>query len=414
MTAALVLTALTIFVFEPVRHSEFVNFDDGEFIVENPHVASGLTLRNVAWAFRHPYDATGGTLTWISHMLDVQLFGLDSGRHHLTSLALHVTNSLLLLLALYRMTAAVWRSAFVAALFALHPLHVESVAWVSERKDVLSTTFLMITLLAYVAYVRRPGVRRYGLVAVFLTMGLMAKPMLATVPAVLALLDVWPLGRLNDRQVSAASIARLLREKVPLCVPAIAALGLAFVSQQASGAVSNFGAVSLGSRVQNAIVSAVTYLRKMVVPSDLVAFYPYRESLSVWTVLACLVILLVLTAAVWAIRHTHPYATVGWLWYLVTLTPVLGIVQVGSHAMADRFTYVPLIGIFVAVAWTGSNLLQRVSASAIGKLAALAIIVSCASQARQQVHVWRDSTSLWEHAIRVAPDSRERREQSLS
>jgi len=168
------LAALTIFVYAPVRHAEFVNFDDGEFVVDNPHIASVLTLDNLAWAFRHPYDATGGPLTWISHMVDVQLFGLDSGRHHLTSLALHLANSLLLLLVLYRMTGAVGRSAFVAALFALHPLHVESVAWVAERKDVLSTTFLMFTLLAYVAYVRRPGLLRYGLVGLFLTMGLMA------------------------------------------------------------------------------------------------------------------------------------------------------------------------------------------------------------------------------------------------
>ncbi|HXT68557.1 MAG TPA: tetratricopeptide repeat protein [Vicinamibacterales bacterium] len=399
--AVFALATVTLVVFAPVRRATFVDYDDLEYVVENPHVATGLTWDNVAWAFHHPYDNTGGPLTSISQMLDVEIAGLSAPYHHLTSLVLHVVNSVLLLLLLYRLTGVIGRSAFVAALFALHPLHVESVAWIAERKDVLSTTFWFATMLAYVAYTRRPGFVRYLAVAIMLALGLMSKPMLVTVPVVLFLMDWWPLGRLSDVSLGSPRFWMLVREKLPLLALALIAITLTFFSQVETGSVS--GALSVGARLNNAVVSLVAYLGQMLWPTRLAAFYPFREAVPALTAIACGGLVVAISTFVFITRKRHPGALVGWLWYLVTLTPVIGIVQVGSHAMADRFTYVPLIGVFVAVAWTGAELLRSRGARFLGGAVAASLVLACAVQARQQVEVWHDSATLWQHALRVTP-----------
>jgi Tfp pilus assembly protein PilF len=428
-TRALILAAIgvafvTILTFAPVRHFDFVNYDDLEFVAENPHVATGLTAANVRWAFTHPYTATGGPITWISHMLDVELFGLDPGAHHVTSLAIHLCNALLLLLVLWDMTGAVGRSAWVAALFAVHPLHVESVAWVAQRKDVLSTFFWLLTMWAYVAYARRPfdsplipaskderlaqgrPLRRYVTVALLLTLGLMSKPMVATLPFVLLLLDVWPLQRLPLDRTWWGAARRLTLEKLPLFALAAASIALTFAAQREIGAVAGFDAVPLPLRLANAAVSYVAYIGRMFWPAGLAAFYPYRESVPPLVVAGCVLALAAATAAAIRARPRAPYATVGWLWYLGTLVPVVGIVQVGGHAMADRFTYVPLVGLFIVLAWGGAAVRARAGLSrASMTIAAMAAVLACAILARGQALHWQNGVALWEHATRVTRDN---------
>jgi tetratricopeptide (TPR) repeat protein len=406
IVAGLGVAFITCLVFAPVRHFDFVTYDDLEFVAENPHVATGLTADNLRWAFANAYTGTGGPITWISHMLDVETFGLDAGAHHVTSLALHVCNSLLLLAILWRMTGAVGQSACVAALFAVHPLHVESVAWVAERKDVLSTLFWFLTLWAYVSYVRRPGVWRYAAVTTLFTLGLMSKPMLATLPFVLLLLDVWPLERLPLDRGFFAQAKALALEKLPLFVLAAGSIALTLAAQRQIGAVADFDTLPLRLRLSNAAVSYLAYIGRMFWPEGLAAFYPYREAVPLMTVMGCLVALVAITvAAILAVRRV-PYVTVGWLWYVGTLVPVIGIVQLGGHAMADRFTYVPLVGLFVALAWSGAALLASAGvprATVAG--AAVFVVVACAIVARSQVLHWQSGIALWKHAIRVTRDN---------
>jgi len=386
-----------------VRHFDFVTYDDFDFVVNNPHVNTGLTLVNLSWAFANPYNATGGPLTWLSHMLDVQMFGLDSGPHHLTSLAIHISNALLLLVLLTTMTGALGRSLCVATLFAVHPLHVESVAWVAERKDVLSTLFWLLTIGAYVAYVRRPTVRRYvGVIALF-TMGLMSKPMVVTLPFTLLLLDLWPLRRWEP-DLGWRLAAPLVREKIPLFALAAVATLLTFAAQQQIGAVADFGTLPLSVRVSNAAVSYVAYIAKMFWPVNLVPFYPYRESLSPYLVFTSFSIVAILTSAAVVVARQLPWMTVGWLWYVGTLVPVIGIVQIGGHAMADRFSYVPLVGLFIVLVWAGASLLNS-DGTAMKTAACVAIpmIAACMFASRAQVRHWQSGLTLWQHAIAVDP-----------
>jgi len=401
--AGIVLALSTIVVFAPVRHFDFVTYDDFDFVVENPHVNTGLTLANLSWAFAHPYSATGGPLTWLSHMLDVQLFGLHAGSHHLMSLAIHVCNALLLLLVLTAMTGALGRSLCVATLFAVHPLHVESVAWVAERKDVLSTLFWLLTTGAYLAYVRGMNAWRYfGVIALF-TMGLMSKVMVATLPVTLLLLDLWPLRRW-DPDKGWRLAAPLVREKIPLFALAAVATLLTFAAQQRIGAVADFGTLPLGVRVSNAAVSYIAYIGKFFWPVNLVPFYPYRESLSPYVVLTAFGTVAALTAAAVIFARRMPWMTVGWFWYLGTLVPVIGIVQIGGHAMADRFTYVPLIGLFIMLVWGGYSLLAH-EGTALKTAACVAIpmTAACMLAARAQVLHWQNGITLWEHAIGADP-----------
>jgi hypothetical protein len=356
MGIALALVAITLAVYLPVRQFGFVNFDDPDYVSANAHIAHGLTRAAVLWAFTTGYAANWHPLTWLSHMIDVQVFGVNAGPQHLVNLLLHVLNTLLLFGLLHRMTGARGRSAFVAALFAVHPLHVESVAWIAERKDVLSTLFWMLTMWAYVAYVRRPSWARYLGVAIAFALGLMAKPMLVTLPAVLLLLDVWPLGRTGVTRLLRPRRALVL-EKLPLFALAAVSSVMTFLVQRRGGAVSTVDQYPWASRVANALVEYVVYLGRMCWPARLSIFYPYSQSLPGWSVAGSLVLLVALSVAVFRAGGRRPYLVVGWLWYVVTLVPVIGLIQIGTQARADRYTYVPLIGIFIMAAWGLPDLL---------------------------------------------------------
>lgn len=399
----MLIAVLAAIVYAPIRRHGFVTFDDGAYVVDNPHVSTGVTAANVRWAFANPYLATGGPLTWISHMLDVQLFGLNAGPQHVTSLLLHVLNAVLLLCVLYEMTGAVWRSAFVAMLFAIHPAHVESVAWIAERKDVLSTFWWMTTTGAYVAYVRRPGMWRYLAVAGAFVAGLLAKPMLVTLPAVLLLLDVWPLARIVPGRDGWPQARRMIVEKLPLLAPALAVIVWTYVEQRGLGAIA---APSVTLRLENAAVSIVKYVAMLVCPTSLAVFYPYPTSISPALAVTCVLAITSATvAAIGAVRRLA-FVTVGWLWFLITLVPVIGLVQVGGHAMADRFTYVPSIGLFIAASWGGAAAASRFRLPRVVPVgAAAAAVAVLAVMTAQQVSYWQDSVSLWTHALEVTQDN---------
>jgi len=404
---SLALIAANLIVYAPVRHYEFVTWDDPQYIYENPHVSGGMTWRGVSWAFTTGYSFNWHPLTWLSHMVDVQIYGMNAGPHHLTSVLLHIANTVLLFGLLHGMTGALGPSAFVAALFAVHPLHVESVAWVAERKDVLSTLFWMLTLCGYVRYVRQPRLGRYLVVGLLFALGLMAKPMLVTLPFVLLLLDYWPLGRMSLGDLRATrSIGRLVREKLPLLALAIASSIVTFVVQRRGGAVSGLDALPLNRRVPNALVSYFTYIGKMLWPTRLTALYPYPRSLPGWWVAGSILGLIGVSVVVIRAARHHPYLPTGWLWYLGTLVPVIGLVQVGSQSRADRYTYVPLIGLFIMVAWGVPDLLARwpYQRYALPTVAGL-VILACTITARSQVQYWENSLVLMGHALEVTTDN---------
>jgi protein O-mannosyl-transferase len=403
---AAALATVTILLYWPVRHYPFIGFDDPGYVSENPRVAGGLSLSAVRWAMTSGYFANWHPLTWISHMLDVQLFGMNAGAHHVTNLVFHVLNTVLLFGVFFRMTGALGRSAVVAALFAVHPMHVESVAWVAERKDVLSTFFWLLTMWAYYFYTREPKLRRYALVLVCFALGLMSKPMLVTLPCVLLLVDVWPLRRAVVGESSRAAWLRLVYEKLPLFALAAASSVITYLVQRTAGAVESLTALPLSIRTANAILAYWSYIEKLAWPTRLALLYPYSKTLFVGTVLAVLVALIVGTVAAARMARTRPYLLVGWLWFLGTLVPVIGIVQVGKQPMADRYTYVPSIGLFVIVAWGATELLQRVHAPrALSTALSLSTIAILAIVARQQVERWHSGVELWEHTIAVTGDN---------
>lgn len=398
---AAAIVGATIAAYAGLRGNGFVYFDDPKYVTENPVVRNGLTLDGIRWAFTTGTDANWFPMTWLSHMLDVQLFGMNAAGHHLTSLATHIASALLLLLALVWMTNAPARSAVVAAFFALHPLHVESVAWVAERKDVLSAFFFMLTMCAYARYARKPSAMRYAAVAIFLAAGLMCKPMLVTLPFVLLLLDWWPLARVGKE-----SIGRLVKEKLPLFGLVIVSSVITFLVQRSGGAVGALDAYPFAARVANAITSYATYIRMMVWPSGLAAFYPYPDLVSQVVIALSLLILATVTYIAAKMFRVRPYIIVGWLWFLGTLVPVIGLVQVGNQAMADRYTYIPLIGLFIIVSWGLAELANKVRlprpALPIAGGIALAILGVIT---QRQVAYWKDSTSLWTRALAVTSDN---------
>ena len=404
MWAALALIAVNVFVYATVWHHDFVAWDDPDYITKNPNVSHGLTWRAAWWALTTGYAANWHPLTWLSHMLDVQLYGLHAGPHLITNLALHIGSAILLFGLLHQMTGALGRSAFVATLFSVHPLHVESVAWASERKDVLSTLFWMLTLWAYVGYTRQPGLRRYVVVVVLFGLGLMAKPMLVTLPFVLLLLDYWPLNRVSLG--AGQNWWRLVREKLPLLLLAAASSIVTYLVQREGGAVRGLEALPLNLRLTNAAVSYVGYIAKMLWPVRLAAFYPFVRSMPVWWAPGSILILAVVSLAVVKGARRYPYAGVGWLWYVGTLVPVIGLVQVGGQSMADRYTYVPYIGLFVILAWGLPDLLSgwRYRRIALPVAAAFAV-AACMLVARSQVQSWSNSIALWSHAIEVTNDN---------
>jgi len=388
---SLTLAALTLIVYFQVHDFEFVNFDDRETIVGNTHIQNGLTLAGLAWAFTTAYAANWFPVTWISHMIDFQLFGLDSGWQHLTNVMIHVASVLLLFALMRRMTGRLWESAFVSFVFALHPLHVESVAWVSERKDVLSAFFWILTTWLYLDYVDRPNLRRYLLALAAFCLGLMSKQMLVTLPFVLLLLDYWPLKRAKTTLIS-----RLAIEKVPYLILSVAASLIVFKVQRSAGAVLSVDSIPLATRAGNALISYVAYLGTFFWPSGLAAFYPYPPSLPAWQIAGSGLILIVISAL--AIRR--PYLAVGWLWYLGTLVPVIGLVQVGEQARADRYTYIPTIGISIMLAWGVAEIMERWPRArfTLG-VVAISICLGWLAVTWTQIQYWRNSVTLFDHAI---------------
>jgi protein O-mannosyl-transferase len=424
---ACLLVGVTVAAYEPVRKYEFVDYDDDRYVTANPRVQQGLSWNNAAWALTATEVANWHPLTWLSHMTDCRLYGLNPAGHHLTNLLFHLANVVLLFLVLQQMTGAVWRSWLVAALFAAHPLNIESVAWIAERKNVLSTLFWLLTMWAYMLYARRPGWRRYLLVVGLFVLGLMSKPMLVTLPCVLLLLDYWPLGRLRGRsgggddhqrlderdEVALSSndfrrtVFWLALEKVPLFLLAAASSAITIKAQRMDGAL---GAKQLppGARLSNALVSYVGYIYKMIWPEQLAVLYPHPgEAIPGWHVIAAALVLACVTMLVIWWGRKFPYLAVGWLWYLGTLVPVIGLVQVGQQAMADRYAYIPLIGLFIIIAWGLADLTRRLPSRTYwltcGTLIALLIVLTLAN--RRQLRHWQNSITLFERALEVTDNN---------
>jgi tetratricopeptide (TPR) repeat protein len=400
---ALALAALTAVAYGPVHRLGFV-FDDGEYILGNPWIKGGLTPQAVRWAFTGTFSANWHPVTWLSHLADVELFGLAPAGPHAVNLLLHLANTVLLFGLFRALTGALWRPALTAALFAIHPLHVESVAWISERKDLLSACFGLLALHAYRRFAASPGRRRYALVAAWFALSLLSKPMLITFPVALLLLDFWPLGRMT----SLRDCRTLAAEKVPLFAFAAAAAAVTWKVQGAWGALNSWESIPPAARLANAFAAYGTYLQKSVWPHNLAAYYPYSRfpGPSVVFVAGAAVLLATLTAAALRARRTQPFLAAGWLWFPVTTLPVIGIVQVGNQAMADRYTYLPLVGPFFAAAWglaaLGSRIRWGRRAVAISMTAALTAL-SIATRA--QVGRWESDLTLFTHAVAVTTDN---------
>jgi tetratricopeptide (TPR) repeat protein len=395
---ALVLAVAAAYA--PVAGYGFVNFDDPEYVYENPHVRRGLTWTGIVWAFGY-HAANWHPLTWLSHMLDCQLFGPEAGAMHVSSAVMHAAAAVVLFLALQRMTAARWPSAVVAGLFALHPLRVESVAWISERKDVLSTLLWMLTLLAYAWYVERRSWRRYTVVVLAYVAGLLAKPMVVTLPFALLLLDLWPLRRVSLTDGARDRWIPVVLEKLPLLALAAATSLVVYEAQSEAGAVTSFAALPLAARIANALLSYVSYLAMTVWPQGMAAFYPYREVFPPLRVAgAALVLGAVTVAAMWRSRR-EPWLLVGWLWYLGTLVPVIGIIRAGDQAMADRFVYIPQVGLWLMLVWSVATRATAARARIAAGAAAVIALVACTAATRVQLAHWRDSEALFGRALAV-------------
>ena len=422
---ALALAILTLLLYWPVRNHDFLNYDDHLYVTENKTVQQGLTLEGVAWAFNAPHVSNWHPVTWLSHMLDCTLFGLDAGAHHVVNLLFHVANTVLLFLLFARLTGAVWPAALVAALFAWHPLHVESVAWVAERKDVLSTLFWLLTLGAYARYTERPGKVCYALALIWFTLGLMAKPMLVTLPFVLLLLDVWPLrrlpvaalrltgtapgqelGKIQNPKSKIQNLWRLITEKWPFFVLSAVFSIIALLTQR-DVAMVPMQTLPLAVRFSNTLISYVRYVGKMWWPADLAVFYPYPESWPFWMAAAAAALLTLATWVAWRLARARPYLLVGWWWFLGTLVPVIGLVQVGSQSMADRYTYVPVIGLFIALAWGLTDLWSRRPRvrALLGAATSLGLL-GCLTVTHAQIRHWENSITLFKRATQATRNNR--------
>jgi len=418
---SLCLVAAIIVTYIPVIHSDFVGYDDELYVTKNKQVQEGFTSESLKWAFTTFHSANWHPLTWLSHMLDCDLYGLNPAGHHWTQVEFHIVNTVLLFFILFRMTGALFKSAFVAALFALHPLHVESVAWVSERKDLLSTFFGLMMIFAYHRYVKTSDFKIYLLIIVFLSLGLMAKPMLVTFPFVLLLLDIWPLERFQyqinkndglfqpERTIyyGFKGLRQLILEKIPLFLPVVISSILTFLAQKSDGAVKALEALSLKTRIANALVSYVSYVSKAIWPRKLAVFYPHPgDALSGWTIVGAA--LLIAAAILFSIRtfKKYPYIAVGLFWYLGTLVPVIGLVQVGDQAMADRYTYIPLIGLFIIVAWGVSDFFIKWQYGKFFLGVSIMIILSAlAWKTFHQLGYWKNGIALFENAVKVTENN---------
>lgn len=402
---SLILFAGVLMLYVPALDSSFVNYDDPAYVTSNSHVLQGLSWSNVAWAFRATTEANWHPLTWLSHMADVQLFGLNPRGHHLTSVLLHGCNVVLLFFILRRATGCLIRSVVVAGLFAFHPLNVECVAWVAERKSVLSMFFLLLVLVAYGSYARQKSIGRYALVLALFALGLAAKPMVVTLPVLLLLWDYWPLRRIGSESEGSVehSMPLLVVEKVPLYALAVASSWVTLHAQRSGGALGMAESLPLASRLENAIYSYAAYVGKGIWPSRLAVFYPHPEnSLGAWKVLAAAIVVVSITVAAWRYRAQRRYLLTGWLWYLAALVPMIGIVQVGRQAMADRYAYLPFVGLFIIAVWCCAESFASLQVSAVVQIAiAAAVVVSYASVACFQINYWHNSYSLFAHALQV-------------
>ncbi len=408
------LAGLIALVFVQTAHFNFVNYDDGSYVFENPNIRAGLSGRGIAWAFTHVHSQNWHPLTSISHMIDCQLFGLNAGAHHLFNIGLHTVVALLLFTFLWRSTDALWASAVASAIFAIHPLRVESVAWISERKDVLSGVFFVLTLLAYARYVRCSTWQRMAVVAVCFAFGLMSKPMLVTTPIVLLLLDYWPLNRNQRSEIrgqrseirrARSTWTKLLVEKIPLFGLSIASIAATLIAQRL--AIGTTESLPLTWRINNAFVSYIIYLRQMFWPVDLFPFYIHPEwRLTAWEITSAIILLAGITVAVFLLRRKLPFLLVGWLWYVVMLLPVIGIIQVGLQARADRYTYLPQIGVIIAVVWAIRDLTSFWRARAVVLLPTSLVVVGSLSflSYRQTTH-WHDTESLWSYTLNRSPEN---------
>ena len=402
------LAVITLGIYAQVIGHQFVTFDDDSYIKENLMVNRGVTLAGISWAFTTFYNANWHPLTWIAHMIDSQLFGLNAGGHLLVNALIHVANTLLVFWFLLRATDARWPSALVAALFALHPLHVESVAWASERKDTLSAFFGLLSLIAYVRYAEAPSISRYAWTAITLALGLLAKPMLVTWPFVMLLLDYWPLRRLSQStswKNFLISIAPLLREKLPLFALVTASAVMTSVAQSHGGAVRTFTHFPIALRLSNGLVSYAKYLLLTFWPHDLAVCYPLAPTgIPTWQIIGAAFLLIGITAFCLFQRKIRPYLIVGWLWFLGTLVPVIGLVQVGWQTMADRYFYIPSIGLFIALVFGSADIAKtRHVAPSLTAATAGGVLLVLATLTNAQIHLWRDSFTLFNHTLAVTP-----------
>lgn len=414
IVCCLLLAIITLGIYWQTLSHDFITLDDNLYVTENGHVQKGLIGDSIKWAFTSFHAGNWHPLTWLSHMADVELFGLNPRGHHLTSIIIHVFCSCSLFILLVQCTAKPWRSLFVSALFAIHPLHVESVAWISERKDVLCSFFWMMTLLFYYRYLNALTFRYYLLSLFFFCLALMAKPMAVTLPMVLFLMDYW-LCRFSPHQLShtgfnsfsaSSALLRMAAEKSPFFILSLIFGMVTFHAQQKWSYVVQLDSLPFGIRLENAIVAYGSYIRKMIWPSNLAIIYPYSRSLPLWQTVSSLALLSGVTFLTYKYRKQSPYLLVGWLWFLITLLPVIGLIQVGSQAMADRYTYIPHIGLFIMITWGISDLFRGwnhgntlLTGLATGILLAMAIVTE-----RQAGH-WKDSGSIYEHALKVTTDN---------
>jgi protein O-mannosyl-transferase len=443
----LFLALLTALIYWQVKNFDFVSYDDLAFIPNNPHVRTGLTLRGIQWAFTTFYEGYWHPLTWLSHMAAVELFGLKPGGHHLINVVIHIATTVLLFLVLKKMTRAIWQSAFVAALFALHPLHVESVAWVAERKDVLSAFFWILTLGAYALYAEKPNAQRYLLTLLFFILGLMSKPMIVTLPFTLLLLDYWPLGRLQqinplihkprqeieqeskqrkrkspgsilmqihdsgsstvNQPVSRRSLLFIIViEKIPFFILSTLFSFITFIAAKKVGVLASLKGIPLSARMINAAVSYVMYPVKMFWPVDLASFYPHPLAYPLWQSIGAAFLLIAVTFFAMGAYRRFPSFTMGWFWYLIALIPVIGLVQAGMQARADRHTYVPLIGLFIVLAWGVPELTKKWShRGEVLSLSAGMLVITLMILSWYQIRYWKDDFTVFQHAINVTKDN---------
>ena len=421
----LFLTVALCSVYLQVKDHQFINFDDFRYVTENSHVLSGLNLENIKWAFSFSNQEVyyWHPLTWISHMADIQLWGVNSGKHHLSNLFIHIINTLILFFTLRKMTGDLWKSAFVAALFALHPINVDTVAWVAERKNLLSTSFWFLVMLTYCLYVKRPSLFRYMFVAISFIMGLLAKPMLVTLPFVLLLLDYWPLKRISIPTGYSEGLtcvhdyplqklinilkSRVFYEKIPLILIAFISIHISTLSLKIDRNIISTKQVPMDLRISNALVSYIKYIQKIVWPHDLAIYYPFPASIPTWQIAGSVIIIVSISVAVLRAYRSHPFLFVGWSWYLGTLVPVSGLYQAGLWpAMADRWAYIPSIGIFIIIAWGLPELLDKWQFKKIALVILTGIVIPILIVCSwMQVGYWKNTITLFEHATKVTENN---------